>query len=266
MLELQCAHGGGKASRLRIAGTERTAIQIAGRIGVATARGIHYLARRIGRNLVETSLCIYQRTLAAKRHHHFFHAPSGKPQGSLVSVVEPRDDLHLVLVHFYYVGHGKYIELAFPIHGVHIVATHVAQIALCVDGYASVLRKILHHLRREIVGQERAQMIYAGVQSAHIVDGERVGFLQNALCALVLVLSILVLEIDSVAARPHLHIDARLAHQADGLHIFLAQLSDELERHLVRQTVKGVGKIERRASRHVNGLARCDDFVFCDVA
>ena len=75
MLELQCAHGGGKPSCLGIARTERAAVQITGGIGVAAARGIHYLTRRVRRYLVETAIGIYQRTLASQRNHNLHHAP-----------------------------------------------------------------------------------------------------------------------------------------------------------------------------------------------
>ena len=83
-------------------------------------------------------------------------------------------------------------------------------------------------------------MIYAGVKTAHVLNGERVCLLQDTLCALVLVIPILVLKIHRVAAPSHFHVDASTPHQSHSVHVFLPELRNEPERNPVRKTVEGI--------------------------
>ena len=59
-----------------------------------------------------------------------------------------------MLVDLYDVGACEYVALVLPVYGVHVLAAHLAQVALRVDGYAALGREVLHHLGREVVGEQ----------------------------------------------------------------------------------------------------------------
>ena len=109
-------------------------------------------------------------------------------------------------------------------------------------------------------------MVYAGVEAAHLVYGERVGLGTHLLRAVVLVGTVYVLEEHGVAAREVEHVYAVGPHLVYDGRVIAAQLGDEAERHLVGQVVEAVGEVERCASRHVHRLPGCGVLVLGDMA
>ena len=75
VLQLERAHGSGKAATLGIAHVASTGIEVTGAIGVATACGIHKMTRGISRRLVEFSFCIDDGTTTAQRDNNFADTP-----------------------------------------------------------------------------------------------------------------------------------------------------------------------------------------------
>ena len=108
-------------------------------------------------------------------------------------------------------------------------------------------------------------MEIAGFYVAQAVDGERRGFGEYTLRAVVLVLAVFILEIYRGGRREHLHVDAFGADVVYGFNLARGERRDQ-QKSCGIQVCHTVGEIKGSPSGHVDGVARCHDFVECYVA
>ena len=181
---------------------------------------------------------------------------------SLAWLLQPRDGLHLRLVHLQIVGVLQHLELLLPVDGINLLVSHLAQIALHVDGNPSLAGKISHYLGREIIAQQASQVIDFRLHVLQLSDGERISLGKHTLLALVLVFSVDILEEDGIARWVEGYFYARLAHLFYRLCFCWIHCRDERKAHILGQLVDGIGEVERCSASHVNSSVWGNYLVF----
>ena len=109
-------------------------------------------------------------------------------------------------------------------------------------------------------------MKHPSLNILHLIDGEGIGLGAHLLCAVVLVFSINIFEKHSVCAGIVAHFNARLSHLFNSLKAIVAHLCNQFKRHTLWQRIKGISKIKRGTTGHIDGLAWRDNFVASDVS
>ena len=146
----------------------------------------------------------------------------------------------------------QHIELLLPVDGINLLVSHLAQITLHVDGNPTAAGEKLHHLWREIIAQQTAQVVNLRLHLLQLPDGKRVCLGKHALLALVLVFLVDVLEEHRVAGWVQGDFDASLAHLLYRFSFCRIHCRNQRETYVLGQLVDGVGKIKRSAACHVN--------------
>ena len=128
-------------------------------IGVATACGIDQRERRIGWNIVETTLdgIVDERTETAEGEQYLFHAPVSKPQRSLARIGTSRQHLHLIFIDFQHIDISQRLNLIDPIDSMYMTVAHLAQKSLNIEHKHTFRRKMSNQIDREIIGKQAAQ-------------------------------------------------------------------------------------------------------------
>ena len=99
-LQLDSAHGSGKATGFLIGCAFVAHIQISHHIGISAACGIYYLQGGIGGYFIELSFGIYQRTFVSQCQQYFFYSPICNEQCGLVGILASGKDFHFGFVAF----------------------------------------------------------------------------------------------------------------------------------------------------------------------
>jgi len=99
-LQLDGAHGSGKAARFLIGRALVPHIQIPHHIGISAACGIHYLQGGVGGDFVELSFGVYQRAFVSQCQQYLFHAPVGNEQGGFMGLFASGEHFHFGFVGF----------------------------------------------------------------------------------------------------------------------------------------------------------------------
>ena len=105
------------------------------------------------------------------------------------------------------------------------------------------------------------------VACIHILQAfsrERVGFGKHSLRAVVHIGFVAIFEVNSVAARNHIHVDARSAQVVNGAHLALGKAGDKLVAD-GWQFANGVRNIVRCSAVQICGFVGSDYLVECDV-
>ena len=152
-----------------------------------------------------------------------------------------------------------------PRNGAHILAHHLAQVALHIDRHQSLRGQVFHHLGREVVSQLAAQVEHTGLQRAHLLQGEGVGLGQHPLRAVVGVDAVTVLKVHRVTARIAKGVHARLAQLLHLAHLAFAHLGHQLVTNLLWEATNAIRHIIRGATGHIDGVLRCYDLIAGNV-
>ena len=148
---------------------------------------------------------INERAQTALGNDHFLHPPTGQALGGKFRVVVTGKDFHFVLVYLQYVHIAQCLQFFRPVHRINILSTHLAQIALRINGQHSLARQIFNDVKRKVICQQTAQVINVGLHIAQTIYRKGVGLGQHTLCAVVLVLAINIFKIDRELAGKHFY-------------------------------------------------------------
>ena len=245
VLKFDGAHSGGKSASLFHIRPLCAAIDVAHHIGVATASGINQQQRLVGRNVVEHAIGKNDAAETAQREQHLLHTPVGNFLRRLVQVAFASQHFSLVFVHLQHINVFACLDFLIPIHRIDINAPHITQKALCINHKRAFGVEVFDHVKRNVVGEQRAKHNVARFHIAQLLHGERIGFRPHALFALVLVLSVDVFEIHGVAARNHVNINAHATHGAHGVHFALGKRGYEFVGEVSVATARRFG-LEKR--------------------
>ena len=146
-----------------------------------------------------------------------------------MGICHARHHLHLHLVELHHIDLRKQRAALVPVYGHHVLAHHLAQIALDVDRHDATLAEPGNGVEREIIGKQRAEMIDTGRGVHQFVDGKRLCLGEHALPAVVEVGAVDILEEHGVGAAVSGHIDTSLAEPPYLVHRLVAHLGDQTE-------------------------------------
>ena len=153
------------------------------------------------------------------------------------------------------------IELVLPVDGINLLVSHLAQIALYIDGNPAAAGEKLHHLWREIIAQQTAQVINLGLHLLQLLDGKWISLGKHALLALVLVFLVDVLEEHRVAGWIEGDINASLAHLLYRFGLCRVHCRDERETHVFGQLIDGVCEVKRGAACHIHSTVGSNNLI-----
>ena len=135
-----------------------------------------------------------------------------------------RQHLGLVFVHLEHIYVLQGLALLFPIHGKHLLTTHLAKVALSIHHQGAMTMKRTERFEGKVIGQQRSEHDIACLYTLQFLRSERIGLIAHALMTLVAIgRGINVFKIDCTAAGNHLHLDTYAAHILYGMHLLLGQ-------------------------------------------